>query len=111
MKVTTGFSPNGDRYVFDFRLCPSSKGWAQVDTRQDASYYGNWVNPLTFELVSYAEGDQSHTQCDGADEFAAQVRSMVEWQKGAGHFIGIDGMCNERIIEAMNQLGLSEYLH
>ena len=44
MKITREFCP-GDRYVYDFGLCTYEKGWAQVDTAQDASYFGTWANP------------------------------------------------------------------
>ena len=50
----------GDRYKYDFRQCKPSDGWAQLDTKQDAPYYGNWINPLTLETLSYCEGDVSH---------------------------------------------------
>ena len=44
MKITREFGP-GDRYVYDFGLCSYENGWAQVDTAQDASYFGTWANP------------------------------------------------------------------
>ena len=31
---------SGDRYRFDFDLCSCARGWAQVDTAQDASWFG-----------------------------------------------------------------------
>ncbi len=36
MKTATGFQAMSDRYKFDFKLCTPAKGWAQLDTRQDA---------------------------------------------------------------------------
>ena len=45
MKITREFCP-GDRYVYDFGLCNHEKGWAQVDTAQDASYFGKWAKAL-----------------------------------------------------------------
>ena len=44
IKTTTNFCST-DRYVYDFSVCTYEKGWAQIDTRQDASYYGTWTNP------------------------------------------------------------------
>ena len=38
MKITREFCP-GDRYTYDFGLCSYEKGWAQVDTAQDVSYF------------------------------------------------------------------------
>lgn len=109
--VTRDFQPDGDRYAYDFGLCNYKKGWAQLDTRQDASYYGNWINPLTLQLCSYCEGDATAIVCDDEADFVAEVRKAVEWQKEAGYFIGIDGMCNEAIIAAFTRMGLAEYLH
>jgi len=41
-------------------------GWYQADTRQDARYYGNWVNFDKRAFICYAEGDVNvsvyHTQ-------------------------------------------------
>ena len=39
MKITREFAP-ADRYVYDFGLCSYKNGCAQVDTAQDASYFG-----------------------------------------------------------------------
>ena len=44
MKITREFCP-GDRYTYDFGLCTYEKGWAQVDTAKDASYFGTWASP------------------------------------------------------------------
>ena len=38
MKITREFCP-ADRYTYDFGLRSYEKGWAQVDTAQDASYF------------------------------------------------------------------------
>jgi len=44
-----------DRYFFDFKL--DLNRWLQMDTGQDASYYGNWVNPQLRTHITYCEGD------------------------------------------------------
>jgi hypothetical protein len=111
MKRTTGFEPMGDRYGFDFKRCTPDKGWAQLDSRQDASYYGQWVNPLTLEFASYCEGDRTHIQYESEAEFIAGIRETCEWNKERGYFIGIDGMCRPEIIAAFERMGLHEYLH
>jgi hypothetical protein len=111
MKRTTGFEAMGDRYKYDFNQCHFKKGWAQLDTRQDASYFGNWLNPITFEHFSYCEGDLTHIQCESAEEFKNWVIETVNWHKERGYFIGIDGMCDEKIISAFKALGLEEFLH
>jgi hypothetical protein len=109
--VTRGADIMGDRYKYDFRNCTSANGWAQLDTRQDASYYGNWVNPTERKLFSYCEGDTTLTECDNDADFIAAVRESIRWHAEREYFIGIDGMCNEQIIAAFTKLGLAEFLH
>lgn len=109
--TTRGFDVMGDRYVYDFQKCRLSDGWAQLDTRQDASYYGTWANPLTLELQSYCEGDTSRTKCETEAEFVAELTSCIEWNKQAGYWIGIDAGKAGRITEAFTRMGFAEYLH
>jgi hypothetical protein len=109
--ITRGFTPNGDRYVFDHKLCTAAKGWAQFDTSQDAWYYGNWVNPITLQIVSHVEGDQTHIQYDDEAEFISGLAEMIRWYTEHGYNPKIDGMCNDAIIEALTRLGFAEHLH
>lgn len=111
MKVTTNFNPVGDRYSFDFKKCVPSDGWAQLDTKQDASYYGNWVNPLKLELLSYCEGDITHTQCETETEFVRTLTATIQWHAERAFNPKIDGMCNTTIIEAFERLGFKECMH
>lgn len=111
MKKTTGFTPDGDRYIFDFRLCKPEKGWAQLDTKQDAWYYGQWVNPLTLEYVSHVEGDRTHIQYESEEEFRQGTLETLEWHKTHGWEPAIDGMCNPDIIAAFERLGFKEWMH
>jgi hypothetical protein len=111
MKVEQSFVADGDRYAFDFELCHFKKGWAQVDSGQDASYYGNWANPAQRKLVSYCEGDVTIKSADTDEEFVAEVRALVDWMRentGSGM---IDGMCEPEIIGAFERLGLADLLH
>ena len=73
MKTTREFAP-ADRYLYDFGLCSVANGWAQFDTAQDASYFGNWINPDRRMMFSYAEGDTTLVECETDEEFAAHVR-------------------------------------
>ena len=100
-----------ERYKYDFRLCTPAEGWAQLDTKQDASYFGNWINPLTFTLFSYCEGDTTLTECEDEADFIATVRECVQWHSESDYFLGIDGMCSAPIIEAFTRMNLAEFLH
>lgn len=100
-----------DRYRFDVRDCKPSDGWAQLDTRQDASYYGNWVNPIKLELVSYCEGDVTRTKCTSDLDFIQTLRECINWHKERALFIGIDPMGRPEIQSAFVQLGFGTELH
>jgi hypothetical protein len=44
METIRGFEMT-NRYTFDFGTCSPQNGFAQVDTGQDAYYFGTWANP------------------------------------------------------------------
>ena len=112
MMITTRlFEPDTDRYSFDFDTCAASKGWAQVDTDQDASYFGNWANPFTLQTVSYAEGDICVHKADNAKEFAEEMIRTQLWHQDYGDWRGIDTMCSPRIEQAFVYLGLGQLFH
>lgn len=102
MKVVTKFTPDSDRYHYDFEQCTAAKGWAQFDTDQDAWYFGHWINPESLELLEYAEGDVTHFQAESESEFIAKVKHWLEAYSGAG----IDHMCSVRIIAPLVRMGL-----
>ena len=103
-----------DRYAFDFDMCKFSKGFAQLDTSDDASYFGNWVNFREYKIVSYCEGDITIETCENAEEFKELLKKTVDFYKfKAESFKGIDLGFDERIKEDFNKLGLDKnyYLH
>jgi len=111
MKTTREFCP-ADRYAYDFGICSSGKGFAQVDTGQDAWYFGTWANPEKLAIVSYCEGDVTLLQAEDPEEFAAELRAMKKWtdESGCG-FKGIDPMCVPEIEARFRALGLGDLLH
>jgi hypothetical protein len=111
MKRQTSFV-DGDRYAFDFNHCSAKRGFAQVDTGQDAWYFGTWANPTRLMVVSYCEGDLTIETAESRDEFVAAVRRIKSWNEEQGHgFSGIDAMCNEEIAAGFRALGLGDLLH
>jgi hypothetical protein len=106
----TEFSP-ADRYLYDFRVCTYANGWAQIDTRQDASYYGTWTNPTTREIFCYCEGDTTLIRCSTDDEYRDELRAVIDWNKSAGYWLGIDpgGITNMR--DQFVALGFEDALH
>lgn len=111
MKTTTEFAP-ADRYVYDFGLCSTEKGFAQVDTSQDASYYGTWANPFKLMLICYCEGDVTLQTADTPAEFVEALRGLKAWNEENGHrFTGIDPGFKADIATGFKALGLGDLLH
>ncbi len=115
--IKRDFSP-ADRYLYDFKILTIEKGWAQLDTRQDASYYGTWINPANRSIFCYCEGDLILTQCDSDSELLAEVSRIAQWNAEQGYRpfsngqpIGIDPGFNEQLKTACITAGLMEYLH
>lgn len=98
-----------DRYEFDFGECHTSEGFAQLDTKQDASYYGNWINPTKLQVVTYAEGDVIRIGFDSKQEMLEWVKSFHD-NKGLG-FIGIDPGLGEVLKSECIANGLGPFLH
>lgn len=112
METTRDFIANGDRYAFDFDVCSIARGYAQVDTSQDAWYYGTWANPFEKKIVSYCEGDITVQQCESPQEFVEEIRAIRDWNVENGHkFLGIDPGFNPDLRKEFVALGLLEFLH
>ena len=111
MKITREFCP-GDRYIYDFGLCSYENGWAQVDTAQDASYFGIWANPTRLMVFSYCEGDTTLKEAASPEEFAVELRAIDAWNRAHGYCTAqIDPGFNPAMKAAFEALGLGEMLH
>lgn len=97
-----------NRYTFDFGVCHTSKGFAQIDTEEDASYYGNWINPTALMAIRYAEGDVDTFKFDNAEEMVEWVR---KWKESSKKFIGIDPGLGEVLKSECIAAGLGPFLH
>ncbi len=112
MKTVKKFIEDGDRYVFDFSLCTTGKGFAQLDTCQDAHYFGMWANPTKRQVVTYAEGDLTVKNADSDSEFVDEIRAIVIWHEENGlKFKGIDPGFNADLKASFIDLGLNDLLH
>jgi hypothetical protein len=111
MKVNREFYPS-DRYVYEFGLCSYEKGWAQVDTAQDASYFGTLANPTRLIIFSYCEGDTTLKEAASPEEFAAELREIDAWHRAHGYGPErIDPGFDPTMKAAFVVLGLEEMLH
>lgn len=102
----TRYFEEGVRYSYDFEL-KYSDGWAQVDTSSDASYYGQWANPITLQYVEFCEGDVTVAKFAAVGEFLEWINNCAKFDS----FKGIDTMCNDKITEAFKAIGLENLLH
>ena len=75
------FAP-ADRYYYDNKL-PAH--FAQIDTNQDASYYGTWASAKIRVIFCYCEGDCTTTKCDTAAEFESEIRKIKQWNDEMGY--------------------------
>ena len=111
MKTITEFAP-GDRYRYDVGLCSTKNGFAQIDTSQDAWYFGTWANPERLMIVCYCEGDVTIQTADTPAEFVAELHKLKQWNEENGHrFIGIDPGFNEVLKKGFCDIGLADMLH
>jgi hypothetical protein len=111
MKTTREFAP-ADRYRYDFGPCSYERGFAQIDTAQDAPYFGTWCSPSRLMIVSYCEGDVTIQECESAEEFAAELCRIDEWNVAQGHgHARIDPGLDPAFRLEFEALGLTDLLH
>ena len=112
MKIIRDFRPLSDRYSFDTGACSYANGFAQIDTKQDASYYGTWCAPATRTIVNFSEGDLTTTVCETDAEFAEQLRELARWNAEAGYGpMKIDAGFGDGLRQAFENLGVANLLH
>ena len=112
MKITRGFRPLSDRYSFDSGPCSYANGFAQIDTKQDASYFGYWCSPGARAIVGFSEGDVTTTVCETDEEFIREIRGLARWNDEAGYGpMKIDALSHDELRQAFEKLGLADLLH
>ena len=111
MKTIKDFAP-ADRYLYDFGACSIKNGFAQVDTSQDACYYGTWASPDRLMVVTYAEGDVIIRAGDTVQEFVEELRNFKIWNQKHGYkFSGIDTGFNKDLEKKFRAIGLGDLLY
>jgi len=89
-RVERSFLANADRYVFDFNECTPESGWLQVDTMEDAPYFGVWVHPEKRETLSFIEGDVIRVFCADDASYNAEIADICECYQAAPGFLTIN---------------------
>jgi hypothetical protein len=104
--ITRTHAATGDRYEIDAMLCPA--GWAQLDTNEDASWYGIWAHPKRRTVSTYCEGDISVATSDTDEEFCQEVRRVASFHTRHDGWLRIDPVHGDR--SAWVALGLEDLL-
>lgn len=69
--------PRGEsRYHYDCNLGPD---WQQYDTKQDAWYFGVWVDTKGRRVFSYCEGDRTLVECPSKESLSAELTDMEQF--------------------------------
>ncbi len=106
MKTKRGFLPNANRHQFDVELC--KQGWSQIDTGQDASYFGVWCNPVELKVFEFCEGDTMLAEAETGSEFVELLRSM---EKSHGGKFAIDPALYPDSDQPFIAMGLSDLMY
>lgn len=106
----TSFEPS-DRYQFDSGECSAANGYAQIDTGQDAWYFGQWANPHDLKIVAYVEGDVIRQTADTPEEFVEAIEQIRNFHNTYDRFIGIDCMLADSIQAEFEKIGLAYLCH
>ena len=109
--ITRGTDHDGNRYDYDSAL---PRDFAQLDTSEDASWYGNWASAKRLKLFSYCEGDTTLTVCETVEEFRQQLEEFQAFCARIGYeFRGIDPgwVHTEEILQPWRDAGLSHLIH
>lgn len=111
MQTIRDFEP-ANRYVYDFGPCSAKNGFAQVDTQQDAWYFGIWANPEKMVVITYAEGDVVIRKADNTQEFIDEIHAIKKFEEEMGRrFLGIDPGFNADLKQQFVNAGLGDLLH
>lgn len=111
MQVFREFVP-ADRYLYDFGLCSYANGFAQIDTPQDASYFGTWVNPAKRIIFTYCEGDTTTQVCESDEELVSELRRIDRWnvENQSGRAL-VDPGFSEDMRAAFSKIGAADLMH
>lgn len=102
---------SASRYLYDSKL---PDDFAQLDTSEDASYYGNWASVKRLVLFSYCEGDCTTTTCETVEEFRDEIAKFQAFCERIGYrFNGIDpGWSHaDAVLQPWRDAGLAHLIH
>jgi len=68
-----------ERYVVDFAEDYNDSGFPQFDTQQDAWYFGVWVHPKRYMVLTYCEGDWCLAVCEGPAQYNIEIQNCINF--------------------------------
>lgn len=71
------FFYSSSRYMVDF--AKDFSGWKQFDTSQDAPYFGVWVHPTRFLVLTYCEGDWCLAVCESPSQYNIEISDCIRF--------------------------------
>ena len=89
----------------------SKLGYCSIDTREDAPYFGNWVNVEKLKIITYAEGDYTAPTGDNKEEFLIHLKKVIKFYQDRKEFLGIDPELNEKKRDSLINFGLANLIH
>ena len=110
MKKEHKFSPS-DRYTYDFGACSAENGYCQIDTPQDAAYFGIWTNPDERKIITYCEGDLTIETAENDAEYVQAIRNLKTWHDNMQRSMRIDANTQPTQKARFEALGLADLLH
>jgi hypothetical protein len=70
-----------------------------------------WTNPERREIFTYCEGDTTLVRYSTDDDYRQALRDVIDWNKEAGYWLGIDPGFSETMKNHFVRLGFAEELH
>jgi len=81
---------HGDRYQFDFDDAFRGQGWQQLDTVDDASYFGIWTHRDRLQVLTFAEGDVTLITAPTAEAYNLEVQAIFAFHDVAPGYSMVD---------------------
>jgi hypothetical protein len=109
VQLVIGFAEIAERYKIDLAQCSARRGWAQLNTTQDAIRYGAWASPSERKILAYRDGELFLWVCADHETFIAEIRGYAASSRKRQSWLGIDPG-NNRLRRRFVALGLNDLL-
>lgn len=105
-----GFDLHGSRYDYDEKRT-AANGWVQIDTCQDAPYFGIWAHAANRRIATFCEGDLMVEICDDDADFQKSLQACLAFYDRDGRPTKIDAAFSEPVAAPYHALGFSDRIH